>query len=62
MASSRHFDVLEYDGRHVGTVVVPLPLLAEPPPFFGEDTIVGVVMDPTFEVHSVVSFRFRLPE
>ncbi|WP_420633965.1 M56 family metallopeptidase [Candidatus Palauibacter sp.] len=62
MASSRYFDVLEYDGRYAGTVVVPAPLLTDPPPFFGEDTIVGVVMDPTFEVHTVVTFRFRLPE
>lgn len=61
MASSRYFDVLEYDGRYAGTVVVPAPLLTDPPPFFGEDTIVGVVMDPTFEVHTVVAFRFRLP-
>ena len=61
MASSRYFDVLEYDGRYAGTVVVPAPLLTDPPPFFGDDTIVGVVMDPTFEVHTVVAFRFRLP-
>jgi len=61
MGSSRYFDVLEYDGRYRGTVVVPAPLLADPPPFFGEDVIVGVVMDPTTEVHSVVSLRFRLP-
>ena len=62
MASSRYFDVLEYDGRYAGTVVLPAPLLTDPPPFFGEDTIVGVVIDPTFEVHTVVTFRFRLPE
>ena len=62
MVSSRHYDVLEYDGRYAGSLVVPAPLLADPPPFFGEDTIVGVVMDPTFKVHTVVSFRFRLPE
>ncbi len=61
MASLRHYDVLEYDGSYAGTVVVPAPLLADPPPFFGEDVIVGVVMDPTFEVHTVVAFRFRLP-
>ncbi|MDE2981518.1 MAG: 6-bladed beta-propeller [Gemmatimonadota bacterium] len=59
--SSRYYDVLEYDGRYRGTVVVPAPLLADPPPFFGEDVIVGVVMDPTTEVHSVVALRFRLP-
>ena len=61
MGSSRYFDVLEYDGRYRATVVVPAPLLADPPPFFGEDVIVGVVMDPTTEVHSVVALRFRLP-
>ncbi|MCZ0933631.1 MAG: 6-bladed beta-propeller [Gemmatimonadetes bacterium] len=61
MASSRHFDVLEYDGRHAGTVVVPAPLLSDPPPFFGDDTIVGVVIDPVTDVHSVVALRFRLP-
>jgi len=61
MASSRHFDVLEYDGRHAGTVVVPAPLLSDPPPFFGDDTIVGIVIDPATDVHSVVALRFRLP-
>ena len=52
---------LEYDGRYAGTVVVPAQLLADPPPFFGEDIIVGVVMDPVTDVHSVVAFRFRMP-
>lgn len=61
MGSSRYYDALEYDGRYRGTVVVPAPLLSDPPPFFGEDVIVGVVMDPTTEVHSVVALRFRLP-
>ncbi|MCY4399143.1 MAG: 6-bladed beta-propeller [Gemmatimonadetes bacterium] len=59
--SSRYYDVLEYDGRYSGTVVVPAPLLADPPPFFGDNVIVGVVSDPTTEVHTVVAFRFRLP-
>ena len=53
--------VLEYDGRYAGTVVVPAPLLAYPPPLFGEDIIVGVVMDPVTDVHSVVVFRFGMP-
>lgn len=61
MGSSRYYDVLEYDGRYRGTVIVPAPLLADPPPFFGEDVIVGVIIDPTTEVHSVVALRFRLP-
>ncbi len=60
-ASSRYYDVLEYDGRYAGTVVVPAPLVADPPPFFGDDIIVGVVMDPATEVHSVVVLRFQLP-
>ena len=60
MASSRFYDVLEYDGRYAGTVVAPVPMLSDPPPFFGEDTIVGVVIDPTTEVHRVVVLRFSL--
>ncbi len=59
--SSRYYDVLEYDGRYAGTVVVPAPLLADPPPFFGEDIIVGAVADPTTDVHSIIALRFRLP-
>ena len=60
-ASSRYYDVLEYDGSYAGTVVVPVTLQADPPPFFGEETIVGVVIDPTTDVHSVVSLSFQLP-
>ncbi|MYG81990.1 MAG: hypothetical protein F4187_09640 [Gemmatimonadetes bacterium] len=60
IASSRFYDVLEYDGRYAGTVVAPVPMLSDPPPFFGEDTIVGVVIDPTTEVHRVVVLRFSL--
>jgi len=58
MGSSRYYDVLEYDGRYAGTVVVPVPLLADPPPFFGEDIIVGVVVDPVTGVHTLVVLRF----
>lgn len=61
MGSSRYYDVLEYDGRYAGTVVVPEPLLADPPPFFGEEVIVGVVVDPVTGVHTVVVLRFRMP-
>ena len=61
MATSRYYDVLDYDGRYAGTVVAPVPLLADPPPFFGEDLIVGVVSDPATEVHSVVALSFRRP-
>ena len=61
MGSSRYYDVLEYDGRYAGTVVVPAPLMSDPPPFFGDEIIVGVVKDPVTDVQSVVVFRFRVP-
>ena len=59
---SSYFDVLEYDGSHAGTVVVPVPLLNDPPPYFGDDVVIGITMDPQTEVHSVVVSRFRLAE
>ncbi len=61
MGSSRYYDVIDYDGSYAGTVVVPVPLLADPPPFFGDSVIAGVVMDPATDVHSVVVVRFTLP-
>ena len=61
MATARYYDVLDYDGSYAGTVVAPVPLLADPPPFFGDDIIVGVVSDPAMEIHSVVALSFRLP-
>ena len=57
----RYYDVLEDDGRYAGTVVVPAVLLADPPPFFGNDVVVGVIEDPATEVQSVVTVRFALP-
>ena len=57
---SRHFDVLEYDGSYAGTVVVPVPLLNDPPPFFGDDVVIGVTMDPETGVHTVAVSRFDL--
>jgi len=56
----RIYDVLAYDGTHLGTVRVPLPLLRDPPPFFGLDVLYGVVRDPQTEVESVVGARFDL--
>lgn len=61
LAESRYYDVIEYDGRYTGTVVVPAPLIADPPPYFGDDYVVGVIMDPVTDVHSVVVARFELP-
>lgn len=57
---SSHFDVLEYDGSYAGAVVVPVSLLNDPPPFFGDDVVIGVTMDPETEVHSVAVARFDL--
>ncbi len=57
----RYYDVLEDDGSYAGTVVVPAALLADPPPFFGDGVVVGVVEDPATELQSVVAMRFALP-
>ncbi|MDX1494622.1 MAG: hypothetical protein R3253_11210, partial [Longimicrobiales bacterium] len=57
----RVFDVLAYDGSYIATVVLPAPLLSEPPPFFGMETVVGVVQDPETGIHRVVVARFALP-
>ena len=59
-AESSHFDVLEYDGSYAGTVVVPVPLLNDPPPYFGDDVVIGVTTDPETGVHSVAVSRFNL--
>ena len=60
MAESSYFDVLEYDGSYAGTVVVPVPLLMDPPPYFGDDVVIGITMDPETDVHSVAVSRFKL--
>lgn len=57
----RVFDVLSYDGSYVATVVIPVPLLNEPPPFFGATSMVGVVQDSDTDIHTVVVGRFELP-
>ena len=59
-SESSYFDVLEYDGSYAGTVVVPVPLLNDPPPFFGDDVVIGVTTDPETGVHSVVVSQFDL--
>ncbi len=60
MAESSYFDVLEYDGSYAGTVVVPVPLLMDPPPYFGDDVVIGITTDPETDVHSVAVSRFKL--
>jgi hypothetical protein len=54
------FDVFTDDGRYARTIIVPATLALEPPPFMTGQTIIGVVVDATTDVESVVAFRFDL--
>lgn len=60
-SDARLFDVLTYNGHFLASVEVPAPLLDSPPPYFGTETVVGVVQDPDTDVHTVVVSRFTLP-
>lgn len=51
------FDVVTREGRYERTVVVPAPLLTEPPPYLSDSLIVGVVEDPVTDVQSVLVFE-----
>ena len=57
----RFYDVVDVEGKLLGTVVVPAPLQVDPPPFFGTSRIYGVVRDPLTDVESVVAATYRLP-
>jgi 6-bladed beta-propeller len=52
--SSRFYDVIEENGEFVTSVTIPSPFLLDPPPFFGMNTVVGVVRDDLTDVQSVV--------
>ena len=52
------YDVLG-PGGYERTVVVPAPLLDDPPPYVSHGLVVGVVVDPATEVQSVLVFRVR---
>lgn len=58
------FDVLGAGGEHVGTVLVPAPLAADPPPWVEAGRpgrVVGVVRDPVTGVDRVEAYRVELP-
>ena len=53
---SRFYDILDDDGRFRARVILRAPLVRDPPPFFGSNYVVGVVVDPETEVERVVRF------
>jgi hypothetical protein len=55
----RFYDVFDDDGRWVRVVVFRAPLVGDPPPYFGERAVAGVIRDPDTGVERVV--RFDLP-
>jgi hypothetical protein len=58
-ADSRFFDVLDAEGGLLKRVQLRAPLMRDPPPFFGERYIVGVLRDLDTGVERVV--RFTVP-
>jgi hypothetical protein len=58
-SDSRFFDVLDGEGRLLTRVELRAPLTRDPPPFFGERYVVGVLRDPDTGVERVV--RFTIP-
>lgn len=55
---TRWYDVLRPDGGYVRSVVVPEPIVDEPPPFITEDAFYGVVTDPGTGIQRVVALSF----
>lgn len=53
---SRLYDVLDEDGNWKLRIILRAPLVRDPPPFFGGNYVVGVVVDPETEVERVVRF------
>ncbi len=59
-ADKRFFDVFAPDGSYRGSVVLPAPLLRDPPPYFTDEAVYGLVANPVTEVHQVVKLTFDL--
>ncbi len=51
------FDVVSADGKVARTVIVPMTLLSDPPPFILPTVVAGVVRDPATDVEMVAVFR-----
>ncbi len=60
-SASTQFDVFDAEGFYLGHVLVPVALLPDPPPFYGEGTIVGVIRDADTDVERVVTLVFEIP-
>jgi hypothetical protein len=54
---SRFYDHLDPDGRLITQIELRAPLSRDPPPFFGTDHVVGVVVDPETGVERIVRFN-----
>ncbi len=53
------YDVVGVEGTVVRTVIVPMTLLSDPPPFILPTMVAGVVRDPATDVEMVAVFRVR---
>lgn len=58
-SNSRFFDVLDEEGHLHDRVELTAPVTRDPPPFFGERYVAGVLRDPDTGVERVV--RFTIP-
>lgn len=59
-SDERFFDVLGPDGEHRGSVVLPLPVVGDPPPHVTDDAVYGVVRGPETGVERVVKLTHDL--
>lgn len=55
--TNRFYDVFDGSGRPLEVVVLRAPIARDPPPWFGQGFIVGVIRDPTTGVERVVQFE-----
>jgi len=58
---ARPFDVYSRNLGFLGRLVLPAPITDDPPPFFTEDAVYGVVRDAQTDVARIVKFQYSLP-
>lgn len=51
---ARYYDIFEPAGAFCGVVVLPAPLVHDPPPYFAQDAVYGVLRDPETDLERVV--------
>lgn len=56
----RFFDVFSELGAYKAPVVIPVPLMRDPPPFFTDGAVYGVVADSATQVHQIVKLVLDL--